>query len=170
MDWNLVVSIAGVLIAAFAFVQWWTREATRVRQAVRDAAPSIDFHVGSYGGAGEGYTVRIANRGTAQAVHGSVYLPGIDGAAFQIEEMPPGFSREFNIPLDRDAAPRTTLLPQAEVTFSYKDRFGLEYMQALQLTQTPRADGRFNLGTNGAPRHTRPAVGWRGIWQLRREA
>jgi hypothetical protein len=167
MDWNLIFTIIGVIIAALVIPQWWSSEVTRVRAAVREAKPDVYFHVGGYRGAGQGYTVDIQNRGPAFS-RGAVYLPGVDGA-LQIDEIPLGFGRVFQVPLRPDAPPLTTRLPDAEARFVYRDRLGLEYGQSLALLQQARNDGGFNVGTAVNPRHTSPLLGWREIWRLRKE-
>lgn len=156
-----------ILVALFP---WWSGEATRIRQAVRAAEPDIDFHVGGYGGAGNGYSLNIQNRGDATAFDLQAFLPGLPRPAWSSERLASHENVTPQVPVEQDARIRRELVPDATVSLIFKDRLGLQHRITLPLTQTRRDDGAYNFGSGGASTVVRPTVGFREIWRLRRRA
>lgn len=166
---ELALAVIGIVITILvAAFPWWSGEAVRIRQAVRDGEPDITFHVGSYGGAGSGYSLNIENRGQATAFDLQAFLPDLPLPAWSSERLVGHERLSPQVPLAAHARLRRELVPDATASVEFKDRLGLQHRITLSLTQTRRDDGAYSLGSGGAATVLRPTVGFREIWRLRR--
>ena len=166
---ELALAVLGIVITILvAAFPWWSGEAVRIRHAVRDGEPDINFHVGSYGGAGSGYSLNIENRGQATAFDLQAFLPRSSAASVVLRTA--CWSRT---PLAAGAvggarATTSRTRTRRDCVSRIQRPTGLQHRITLSLTQTRRDDGAYNLGSGGAPTVLRPTVGFREIWRLRR--
>ena len=161
---SLIATIVGI------YVGWWAPKATRIRQALRAAKPTLYFTIGSYGGAGgQGLGMNLQNRGPVSAYNVALYLPGISGPTWQVEELVPGATPYVQIPVAADGPIRTTVMQGIQARLIYTDRFQRQFAASLDLVQQPRNDGFYNVGAAPhAPTLIRPATRFRDLWRLRK--
>ena len=161
---TVIVGIVGI------WITWWAPKATRIREALREAEPSLYFTVGSYGGpGGYGFGINLQNQGNATAHDSAVYLPDIQGAAWQIPQLPPGATPYHQVQLPANAPVRTQKMEGLIARLLYHDRYGREFTASLPLVQQQRADGFYNIGAgSNQPTIIQPATGFRELWRLRK--
>jgi len=160
----LIVAIVGIWIG------WWAPKAARIREALREAEPLLYFTVGSYGGpGGYGFGINLQNRGTASAHNLAVYLPDIQGPAWQAPQLAAGATPYIPVPLPANAPVRTQQIEGLTARLVYHDRFGREFSSTLPLVQQRRDDGFYNVGAGAnQPTILRPTIRFRDLWRLRK--
>lgn len=161
---TFIVAIVGI------WVTWWAPKATRIREALREADPSLYFRVGSYGGpGGYGFGINLQNQGNAAAYNLSIYLPDIQGPAWQDPQLPAGATLYLQIASEDNAPVRTQQMEGLEARLVYHDRFQRGFSALLPLVQHRRDDGFYNIGA-GANESTilRPSMRFRDLWRLRK--
>lgn len=148
---------------------WINGELTRVRSAVRAAEPDLRCTIGSYTlGGSSGLAASIHNRGNVPAYGLSLSLPTM-GVVWNEQRLEPDAVARPHIPIADDASLRTRRVDDPVAHLSYSDRFNLIYELPVPLTQTPRDDQRFNLGSRNAEAVVQPPVTWRVLWRLRKQ-
>lgn len=168
---GMVVTAVGIVVAAFVTVgvagwQRWTSIRDRVRQAIQAAKPQIDYHVGSYGGAGVGLNPTVTNSGS-DACNLKLFAPTFEKPIWTLNRLARGNSVSPMIPIPDEAEIRTTAISNGRFVLQYEDIFCTKYSASISLEQQPRDDGRFNLGSNGPIEVTAPPLTRRRIWQLK---
>lgn len=169
---DLAIAVVGVLVAIVAiYVGWWAPKAERMREKLREAEPTLYFTVGSYGGpSGYGFGLNLQNQGGVAAYDLTLYLPGREGPALRINELPPGATPYEQVPIADDASIRTHPTEGLVARLVYHDRYGREFVASLGLLQQPRADGRYNLGPDPqGPSLIRPTTRFTDLWRLRKD-
>ena len=149
---------------------WWAPKAARIRESLRDAEPLLYFTVGSYGGpGGYGFGINLQNQGTVSAHDLAVYLPGIQGPAWQAAQLAAGATPYIPVPLPANAPVRTQQMQGLTARLVYHDRFRREFSALLPLVQQPRADGFYDIGAAATqPTILRPIIRLRDLWRLRK--
>lgn len=167
MEW--VLGVAGILITILiAIWQWVLPELTRVQSAVRASEPRIDCTIGSYNGAGSGLHAQVHNGGQVVAHKLSLSVAPI-GDIWNHERLDAGEWARPQIGLPQDSPVLSTQMIEPRATLTFEDRFGLQYLLIVELTQTRRDDGRFNVGSRPSGPAERPALTRRTLWRLRKE-
>lgn len=170
---EIALTVAGLVLAVIFGViplgQWISGELTRVRSAVRAAEPRIDCTIGTYGGAGSGLHATVHNSGDVRAHNLSLTVPTMDVAWHQDFLERGDWVRQHQIPIADDAPLRTTRIDNPIAVLTYHDQYGLAYALKITLTQTPRDDRRFNLGSRPGGTVDRPAFTQRQLWRLRKD-
>ena len=162
-----VVAVVGVLISAWQAWQWVSGEVARARTSVRAAEPTLDCTVGSYGSAGSGLTASIYNSGFR--AHDLALTVPTMGLVWQQRFLASGDWARLLMPTAETTSLRTTKLTDPVATLTYEDDFQHVYTLTLPLTQTPRDDGRFNVGSlPDKARVDRPALTALTLWRLRK--
>jgi len=167
-----VIGVLGLIIGIVGiYVGWWAPKAQRIRDALREAEPTVYLNIGSYGGpGGYGIGLNLQNQYTAAAYDLTLYLPGIEGPAWRITELPPLATPYVQIPIADDAPIRTQQTDGLTARLVYHDRFGTQFATSLDLTQQRRADGFYNIGTAPqGPTITRPTMRFWDVWRLRKQ-
>ena len=144
-DWGSKMGLGGL---ALWLIQRWTgsrdKALERGRQRIEEATPEIVSMNCTFTGDHHG-TFTLRNRGSGIARDIRVGFTGSRNVA-----------RLHEIETDRTAetpdvsfadAPffRQPLVEPAQLTVSFKDRYGTEYIVTLEVKQEGRADGRYNM-------------------------
>ncbi len=163
----VVLPLAGLLIGLWQVWQWYSGEAARVRTKVLEQQPNIECHITSYGGAGNGLTATIRNTGPGPAHQLALTAPTM-GVVWRHQELQARQQQIQQIPMDDNAGLRSTRLNNPTATLAYTNAFGDPFTLHIPLTQAPRDDNRFSIGTGNDPQVDRPKLtGWK-LWRLRK--
>ena len=162
---GLVVTIVGVALAVFF---WIDPELQRVRAAIRSAKPEIECTIGTYGWpGGAGLHAAIHNRGVSMAHCLRLAITSMPGQVWEQDHLAPNDWARPQIPVHDDAALRTTKLEDPVAILRYKDHYDNDYGLRVELIQTERDDGKFNLGSDKSTKLGPPALGRLELWRLR---
>jgi hypothetical protein len=167
---SLIVSVLALFVAIF--VGWWVPNDIRIMDKLSAAEPMLYFIISHYGGsAGHGINMKLQNRGNVTAYNLALYLPGIKEPLWRIAELSAGKDHLEQSPLADDDPLYTRPFNGLTARLVYHDRYGIQYVASLDLTQQKRDDSFYNVITadheHQRPKVTHPVLRFRDKWRLR---
>lgn len=174
---ELAILILGLIVGAVGVCFGFLPVLDSTRQRFHALQPDVQV-AGAHSESGGGRYVAVLtlqNRGKSTAYNGKVTLDGWSREA-NIPIMhpvdPPGFNEyEVQLPLGQDAPIRTSLLDSPRLRIRYRDGWQHWYEIAYPVQQTPRDDGRYNVGIKRDQATVRrPSVGFFQMRKHLREA